>query len=88
MQINVLEAKNRLSELIRMVEEGGEVTIAKRGKPVARLVPAGVNHSSPKGKVGDAATILASLAAHPRPAYAQRSHEEIEATIAEAREWD
>ncbi len=88
MQINVLEAKNRFSELIRAVEDGGEVTIAKRGRPVARLVSVNVNRPSLEGKVGDAATILAYLAAHPRPAYAQRSHEEIEATIAEAREWD
>ncbi|MEO8808806.1 MAG: type II toxin-antitoxin system prevent-host-death family antitoxin [Rhodanobacter sp.] len=88
MQINILEAKNRLSQLIRSVEEGGEVTIAKRGKPVARLVPA-VDNAMGMGKVGEAATILAWLEANPLPACSRRSHEEIEAGIAEERAaWD
>ena len=34
------EAKNRLSELLQLVENGEEVTITRHGKPVARLVPA------------------------------------------------
>jgi prevent-host-death family protein len=34
------DAKNRLSELLERVERGEEVIIARRGKPVARLVPA------------------------------------------------
>jgi prevent-host-death family protein len=33
------EAKNRLSELIVHVENGKDVAITRRGKPVARLVP-------------------------------------------------
>ncbi|MCL2345700.1 MAG: type II toxin-antitoxin system prevent-host-death family antitoxin [Desulfobulbus sp.] len=33
------EAKNRLSELILRAEGGEEVVIAKRGKPMVRLVP-------------------------------------------------
>jgi prevent-host-death family protein len=32
------DAKNRLSELLDMVERGEEVTITRNGKPVARLV--------------------------------------------------
>ena len=31
MQINVLDAKNRLSELLKMAESGEEVIIARRG---------------------------------------------------------
>ena len=40
-QINVLEAKNGLSSLLSLIESGREdsVVIARRGKPVARLVP-------------------------------------------------
>ena len=38
--VNTLEAKNRLSELLRRVEAGEEVVIARAGKAVARLVPA------------------------------------------------
>ncbi len=33
------EAKIQLSELLERVEEGEEITITRRGKPVARLVP-------------------------------------------------
>ncbi len=38
--VSVLEAKNRLTALLEAVEEGDEVLITRRGKPVARLVPA------------------------------------------------
>lgn len=40
LQIGAFEAKNRLGELLRLVEHGEEVTITRHGKPVARLVPA------------------------------------------------
>jgi prevent-host-death family protein len=38
-QVNVHDAKTRLSELLNRVEGGEEITIAKAGRPVARLVP-------------------------------------------------
>ncbi|MGA2402785.1 MAG: type II toxin-antitoxin system prevent-host-death family antitoxin [Syntrophobacteraceae bacterium] len=39
--INVAEAKKHLSELLGRVAYGGEqIVITKRGKPMARLVPA------------------------------------------------
>jgi prevent-host-death family protein len=37
-QVNVHEAKTHLSKLLEHVEEGGEVVIARNGKPVAQLV--------------------------------------------------
>ncbi|MEA2790179.1 MAG: hypothetical protein QOG73_2585 [Acetobacteraceae bacterium] len=37
--VSLFDAKNRLSALIDLVGEGQEVTITRRGKPVARLVP-------------------------------------------------
>lgn len=37
--INIHEAKSTFSRLIENVLQGGDVTIAKAGKPVARLVP-------------------------------------------------
>ena len=37
--VNIHEAKTRLSQLVATVEAGGEVVIARAGKPVARLVP-------------------------------------------------
>ena len=39
--VNIHEAKSTLSELLRKVEAGEEVLIARAGKPVARLIPAG-----------------------------------------------
>ena len=39
MEINVKDARSRLSFLLDQVEEGGEVIILRRGKEVARLVP-------------------------------------------------
>lgn len=37
--VNVLEAKTRLSELLKRVEAGEAVTIARAGRPVAELRP-------------------------------------------------
>jgi prevent-host-death family protein len=37
--VGAFEAKTKLSELLDMVERGEEVTITRRGEPVARLVP-------------------------------------------------
>ena len=38
-QVTVHEAKTHLSRLLRRVETGEEIVIARSGKPVARLVP-------------------------------------------------
>jgi prevent-host-death family protein len=39
--VNMLEAKTNLSKLVEAIESGAEpeITIARNGKPVARLVP-------------------------------------------------
>lgn len=37
--VNIHEAKTHLSRLLARVSLGEEITIAKAGKPVARLVP-------------------------------------------------
>ena len=44
MQVNIHEAKAKLSALIDEVEQGGEVTIARRGVPVVRLVASARPH--------------------------------------------
>jgi len=38
-EINVHEAKTQFSKLLKRVEAGEEVVIARGGRPVARLVP-------------------------------------------------
>lgn len=38
-QVQIAEAKAHLSALLERVEAGEEIVIARRGKPVARLIP-------------------------------------------------
>jgi prevent-host-death family protein len=39
MQVNMHDAKTKLSELVAAAERGEEVVIARNGTPAARLVP-------------------------------------------------
>jgi prevent-host-death family protein len=87
-QVNIFEAKNRLSQLIKSVQAGEEVVIANRGEPVARLVPAREISSATSG-TGNARVILHWLEHYPLPDYARRSTEEIDAAIEQERQsWD
>ncbi len=43
MKVSTAEAKNRLTELIRLAEGGERVTITRHGKAVAQLGPAPAN---------------------------------------------
>ena len=84
MKINILDAKNRLSQLIKSAQAGEEILIANRGAPVARLVP--VTEAS--AARGEARAILRWLAAYPLPAHAKRSAAEIDAALeAERSAW-
>lgn len=38
-QMNIAEAKAKLSELVAAAETGEEVVLARSGRPVARIVP-------------------------------------------------
>jgi prevent-host-death family protein len=44
MQVNMHDAKTRLSELVAAAESGEEVVIARGGAPAVRLVPIAVEH--------------------------------------------
>ncbi len=46
--VNMHEAKTRLSELVRLVESGEKVVLARNGTPVVELVPA----TQPKKREG------------------------------------
>lgn len=74
MLVNILEAKNRLSQLIKAAQSGEDVVIANRGAPVARLVRVAASVRSDRD-------LLRWLAAHPLPVYAQRTSAEIDAGI-------
>ncbi|HMO48320.1 MAG TPA: type II toxin-antitoxin system prevent-host-death family antitoxin [Rubrivivax sp.] len=39
MDVNIYEAKTRLSALLERVQAGEEIVIARAGKPIARLTP-------------------------------------------------
>jgi prevent-host-death family protein len=84
MQVNIMEAKNRLSQLIKSARAGEDVVIADSGEPVARLIPADAPALMDSER-GRAQTILSWLDAHPLPTHARRPVEEIVAGIAE--EW-
>lgn len=45
---SIAEAKAHLSALLEQVARGEVVTLTKRGKPVARIVPAGQLPAKPK----------------------------------------
>ena len=38
-EIGAFEAKNKLSQLLDLVEQGEEIMITRHGRPVARLAP-------------------------------------------------
>jgi prevent-host-death family protein len=88
MQVNIFEAKNQLSQLIKAARAGQDVVIANRGEPVARLVPAD-EHASGEAGTGDGRAILQWLDRHPLPVHARRSAAELDTAIDEARAgWD
>ena len=39
MEIGTAEAKNRFTELLRIVEDGEQVVITRHGRPVAQITP-------------------------------------------------
>ena len=47
-QINIAEAKARLSELVARAEAGEEVVIARSGKPVVSLTPRATPAAEPR----------------------------------------
>lgn len=64
--VNIHQAKTHLSRLIERVLRGEEITIAKAGRPVARLVPFAVRPAyrspgSARGQVTVAADFDAPL---------------------------
>lgn len=85
MQVNILQAKNQLSQLIKYAQAGDEVVIANRGAPVARLIPESTSLSVKSANPN----FLQWLEANPLPRHAQRTAQEIDAGIAEERSsWD
>ena len=86
MQVNILQAKNQLSQLIKYVQAGDEVVIANRGAPVAQLI--GLSQD-PTLRGSSKLGFLHWLETNPLPTYAQQTMQEIDASIADQRSsWD
>ena len=80
MQVNILEAKNGLSQLLKRAQAGEDVVIANRGQPVARLVAVSPADQGSDGAPGD---VCAWLLRTPLPAHARRSATDIDAQSTE-----
>jgi prevent-host-death family protein len=59
-EIGAFEAKNRLAALLDRVELGEDIVITRRGKPVAKLVPAGLGFDRAKARRAVAGLLEAS----------------------------
>jgi antitoxin (DNA-binding transcriptional repressor) of toxin-antitoxin stability system len=74
MQVNVAEAKNKLPELIKAVEQGEQVTITRRGVPVVDMV----RTAAGKRKFG---TLQGRVKIHDPNWWKPMSDEEVEAFV-------
>ena len=59
-EVGAFEAKNRLGALLDQVEQGEEIVITRRGKPVAKLVPASSGFDKAKARRAIAGLLEAS----------------------------
>ncbi|MBY0337874.1 MAG: type II toxin-antitoxin system prevent-host-death family antitoxin [Acetobacteraceae bacterium] len=73
MQVNIYEAKTRLSALVDAATRGEEVVIARAGKPLVRLVPC--DTPAPPPRLGGQLEHLGS--AGPDEAWAPLTDEEL-----------
>jgi prevent-host-death family protein len=81
--VNILDARNNLSQLINAATRGEEVIISNRGKPVVRIVPI-VDERAHSG-----AEFVKWLAANPLPKGSARTADELDEQIAREREgWE
>ena len=86
MRVTILEAKNRLAELVKAARDGEEVIITNRGEPVVRVVLAATEEPR---SAGDPERILAWKKNNALPSHLRRAAEEIDGEIrAERNAWD
>lgn len=81
-EVGLFEAKTHLSELVAEVESGASVTLTRRGKPVARLVPV---LDDRRARRREAARQLAALGQEIRAKYGPTTVDEILAARDEGR---
>ena len=84
MQINILEAKNRLSQIIQSALAGEEVVIANRGNPVVRLVPV-----DQKNEQRESQAVSQGLNDNPLPEHLKATAESIDESVEAQRDsWE
>ena len=81
--VGIFEAKTHLSSLLDEVEKGGEVTITRHGKPVAKLIRT-EGELSPE-EIERRREAIKSIRKRAREIKAGVTHEEIKAWIEEGR---
>jgi prevent-host-death family protein len=81
--VGIFEAKTHLSSLLDEVEKGGEVTITRHGRPVARLVQAETGPSPEE--IAKRRKAIEELRAMARKRGITVSHEEIKSWIEDGR---
>jgi prevent-host-death family protein len=82
-RIGIFEAKAQLSSLLDEVERGGEVTITRHGKPIAKLVQATAELSP--DEIAKRKNAIRNLRALARKLKITATQEEIKAWINEGR---
>lgn len=83
--VNILDARNSLSQLVAAAGNGEDVVIAKRGTPVVRLVAI----SGAEGAVHSAGAAARWLTMNPAPGRESASPEELDARIERERaDWE
>jgi prevent-host-death family protein len=81
--VNILDARNNLSQLIQAATRGEDVVISKRGKPLVRIVPIVDERAHTGAEFGK------WLAANPLPSGSARAAGELDEQIAREREaWE
>jgi prevent-host-death family protein len=78
MQVSVADAKNRLPELVRAVEDGEPVTICRRGVPVVDIV----RTKKPTGKKRTLGTLKGKVQVLDPNWWKPMTDEEVEAFLA------
>jgi len=80
--VNILDARNNLSQLVTAAGNGEEVVIAKRGTPVVRLIPV----APPERSAAGAARWFTT---NPAPTRSSASPTELDERIARERaDWE
>lgn len=82
-QIGIFEAKTHLSSLLDEVAKGGEITITRHGKPVAKLVQAQTDVTDEE--ISKRRKALEELRAMRRRRGTTATHAEIKSWIEEGR---